>query len=193
MSFSYYYHFFFLHREAFDGQQSGPAGLVCWGTRESPPRPQPRSLPRGDPRESSSRGIFCSLWPESPSKGMQGTHPLCSVAWACAAVALHFPPRGSHPAWKRGRMRPWGQGMKGWDAPRQTRAAVAARRGRTGLYWGWGAQCCGMYPVSHRHIFIYIRRTLGVPVCVYTGCVCVYIFICCIYKDIHIHRFVLIT
>lgn len=51
----------------------------------------------------------------------------------------------------------------------------------TGLDWGrreqgGGTECCQMYPVSHQHIFIYIRRTLGVPVCVYTVCVCIYIY-----------------
>lgn len=104
-TFIYYYHFFFLHREAFDGRQSSPAGLVCWGTREStpPPRPQHLSLPQDGPPGKLIPMVFCFLWPESPSKGMQGA-PFALSLGLVAAVALNYPPSGSHPAWKRGKM-----------------------------------------------------------------------------------------
>lgn len=175
------------------GSRAARPGWCAGGQGRAPPQPQPRSLPlEGSPGKLIPRDFLLPMAGDSQQRDARDTPPLlCRLGLCCCGFALPSPRVSS--CLEKGQDATMGAGMGGWDAPRQTRAAEAARGGRAGLYWGWGAQCCGMYPVSHRHIFIYIRRTLGVPVCVYTGCVCVYIFICCIYKDIHIHRFVLIT
>lgn len=58
---------------------------------------------------------------------------------------------------------PMGHAKANWFVLGQTGTARGARR-------------CRMYPVSHRPSCISTRRTLGVPVRVYTVCVCIYIY-----------------
>lgn len=66
--------FFCTEKHLMGGNGAARPGSCAGGQGTAPPpQPQPRSLlQEGSPGKLLPM-VFCSLWPESPSKGMQGT------------------------------------------------------------------------------------------------------------------------
>lgn len=157
---------------------------MCWGTRDSPPAPAtaPLPAPRGIPGKAPPDGFLLPMAGESQQRDARD--PLCSVAWACAAVALNFPPRGSHPARKRGKMRWWGAGDEGLGCTQTDQSGSGCQRGQNWFVLGLGGSVLpnvSCLPLTY--IYLYTENSRCACVCIYG--VCVYIYLYAVYIKIY--------